>query len=189
MRVALVVLLALLLLPLAGCGGGTSGSGQELYGTYRSTEDTRDEAESRLRLAFSDIAQAAREEDRNGVRAAAGRGQSAAADIRRLLAREIAAAAGLAELEELTEDATRLKGGLERTRDGLALFERELVIALDDPLLADRANATLVSRLSRRAVRLTVEGEIAIRKADHALALALELTPRSDELFPTTSGR
>jgi hypothetical protein len=33
-----------------------------------------------------------------------------------------------------------------------------------------------------------VKGELAIRRADHALALALGLEPRLDEMFTTTTG-
>lgn len=173
-----------LLAPACGGGGGSS-QGEALYNSYRSAEDQRDQAESRLRQVFSDIGTAAGKEDRAGVIAAAKRGQTTASEIDDLLAAELEAARGLAEIDELSADGERLAAGLEQTRDSLALVVQELEIALEDPLLA--TNADKVNDLARRSLDLAVKGELAVRRADRALAIALGLEPRFDQL-ETTSG-
>jgi hypothetical protein len=179
--VGALLLLAFAALGLGGCGGdGDDEAAKKLYGVYRSTEDVRNEAESRLRTAFSDLAQAAGERDREGVLDAAEDGREAAVEIEGLLAKEIEAAEGLGEFARLEGDADRLKRGLERTRVGLELFDQQLRLAARDPFLDEPANAAEVSRLARRAARLSVDGEFAIRRADRALALALGIEPRFD---------
>ncbi len=67
----------------------------------------------------------------------------------------------------------------------------QLEIGALDPFLDDEANADEVSRLARRAADLSSEGEVGIRRADRAIALALGLEPRFDTLFgsPATTGR
>ena len=179
-------------LVLAACGGGDEGDSraEKLYHTYRSTEDRRDAAEKRLRDAFSDIAAAAERESRADVVAAAERGRSAAAEIDRLLAVEIGAAEGLEGFASLAESARRLRMGLDTTRRGLALFVRQLEIAVDDPLLAAAANAARVQDLAHDAVSLSTDGELLVRRADRAIALALGLEPRLDPVLdaPTTTG-
>jgi hypothetical protein len=181
----LVALLALLLVASACGGDGGSAQGEDLYNAYRSAEDQRDQAESTLRQAFSDIGAAAGKEDRAGVIAAAKRGQTAAAQIDDLLATELEAARGLAEIDELAADGKRLAAGLQQTRDSLALVLRELEIALEDPLLA--TNADKVNDLAKRSLDLAVQGELAVRRADRALAVALGLEPRFDQLETTTA--
>ena len=155
---------------------------RSLYKDYRAAEDQRDEAESRLRQAFATIAQTAAKGDRSGVLEAAKSGRTAAADIERLLAEELDAADGLAELERFAGDGDRLRRGLEKTRQSLRLFAEELEIANEDPFLASRANADEIGRLAREGTELAVEGELAIRKADRALALVLDLEPRIDRV-------
>jgi hypothetical protein len=60
----------------------------------------------------------------------------------------------------------------------------ELDIALHDPFLARRGSE--VRRLANQSATLAVEGELAIRRADHAIATALGVGPRADQLFTTT---
>ncbi|MEO8290300.1 MAG: hypothetical protein ABI649_04825 [Gaiellaceae bacterium] len=181
-----VVALTLAVL-VSACGGSESDShAKALYKTYRATEDRRDEAESRLREAFADISAAAQGEDRAGVIAAAKRGQAAIEDIDGFLSAELEAANGLREVTEVSQDAAKLAEGLERSRDSLALIAKELEIALDDPLLATRGKE--VNDLAKEATDLAVEGELLVRRADRAIALALGLEPRLDQMFTTTSG-
>jgi len=146
----------------------------------------RDEAENRLRQAFADISTAAHKEDSDAVLAAAERGQVAAAETDRLLSAELEAANGLAEIDLTATQAKRLADGLEASRQSLALVVKELEIAVDDPFLAERADE--VNDLAKRSADLAVEGELAIRRADRALALALGLEPRLDQMFTTTTG-
>jgi hypothetical protein len=181
---ALVLALIVLATLVSACGGGGSSQGEDLYNAYRTAEDQRNQAESRLRQAFSDISSAAQAEDRTAVLAAARRGQQAAADIDRLLAAELEAARGLAAIEKVSADAKRLTEGLQQSRDSLALVVKELQIALDDPFLAHRAKE--VDDLAKESTDLAVKGELAVRRADRAIALALGLEPRLDQMFTTT---
>lgn len=198
MRGAAAALFGVLAVSLAACGGsgsadragaGTAAS-KELYQAYRTTEDERTDAESRLRRAFSDIAGAAERRDRVSTLAAVERGRSAARDIDRLLERELEAARGLGAFEAVQEGAGRLEAGLDQTRRGLALFVRQLEIAALDPFLDSEENALQVNRLAREAANLSVEGEFAIRRADRAIALALGIEPRLDPLLdaPAATG-
>jgi len=158
-----------LALATAACGGSDHEShAQSLYRAYRAAEDMRDEAEGRLRQAFADISTAAHKEDSDAVLAAAERGQEAAA-----------------ETDLTAAQAKRLADGLEASRQSLALVVKELEIAVDDPFLAERADE--VNDLAKRSADLAVEGELAIRRADRALALALGLEPRLDQMFTTTT--
>jgi hypothetical protein len=175
-----------LALATAACGGSDHEShAQSLYRAYRAAEDMRDEAEGRLRQAFADISTAAHKEDSDAVLAAAERGQEAAAETDRLLSAELEAANGLAEIDLTAAQAKRLADGLEASRQSLALVVKELEIAVDDPILAERADE--VNDLAKRSADLAVEGELAIRRADRALALALGLEPRLDQMFTTTT--
>ena len=186
-RIRLAVLVALLAVAWAatGCSGdGGSSRGQDLYDAYRNAQDQRNAAEDRLRQAFADISTAAQREDRAGVVAAAKRGQQAAADIGRLLSAELEAAKGLEGVEGLAVDAKKLTGGLEQSRQSLALVSRELQIAVEDPLLAKRRGE--VGRLARKSTDLAVAGELAVRKADAAITAALGLEPRPG--LVTTTG-
>jgi hypothetical protein len=179
-------------LVVAACGGGDDGTRAEaLYHDYRAAEDTRDEAEGLLRRAFSDIALAAERRSRDGVAVAAEDGRAAAEEIRRLLGVEIEAARDLEGIERVEVQAGNLRRGLEWTRDGLGLLERQLEIALDDPFLELEANAREVNDLAVRAAGLSRRGELAVRRADRALAIALRLEPRPDILLDrpaTTTG-
>ncbi|HEX5467845.1 MAG TPA: hypothetical protein VFW80_02225 [Gaiellaceae bacterium] len=185
-RLLVALLAALLVAAASACGGGGGGSSQgvDFYNAYRTADDQRDQAESRLRQAFADIGAAAGKEDRAGVVAAAMRGQKAASEIDDLLAAELEAAHGLAGIDELDAEGRRLAAGLEQTRDSLALVVQELEIALEDPLLARKADE--VKDLAKRSTDLAVKGELAVRRADRALALALGLEPRFDQLQTTT---
>ena len=183
-RLFSVFLILVVLATLSACGGGGNTEGQDLYNAYRTAEDQRDQAESRLRQAFADISTAAQAEDRAAVLAAARRGQEAAADIDRLLATELEAARGLAVIEKVSADAKRLTEGLQQSRDSLALVMKELEIALDDPFLAHRAKE--VNDLAKESTDVAVKGELAVRRADRAITLALGLEPRLDQLFTTT---
>jgi hypothetical protein len=180
---------ALLLAALAGCGGGESA--EDLYGTYRSTEDERNQAEQVLRRSFSDIALAAERRDGEGVREAAERGREAAEEIEGLLEREIAAAQDLGDFSGLGGAAGRLERGLERSLEGVRLFLTQLEIADEDPFLENGENAAEVGGLAQEAARLSSEGELAVRRADRALAEALGIEPRPDILLDrpgTTTG-
>jgi hypothetical protein len=72
------------------------------------------------------------------------------------------------------------------SRNSLALVGEELQIALDDPFLETRKKE--VDDLAKEAADLAVKGELAIRRADRPLALALGLEPRLDQIFGTTTG-
>jgi len=136
---ALVVAIVAL---VSACGdGGGDPHAEHLYNAYRTAEDQRTEAESRLRQAFSDISLAASQEDRAGVLAAANRGRDAAAEIDRLFSAELEAANGLSRIETVAAEGKRLAKGIELTRHGLDLEAKELDIALKDPFLATRADA------------------------------------------------
>ena len=180
----LVAGVAVLAVLVPGCGGG-GGDSQAvgLYNAYRAAEDQRNDAESRLRQSFSDISAAAQAEDRQGVLAAARRGRQAAEDSDRLIAAELEAARGLGRIDEVSADGKRLAEGLGLSRQSLALTTQELDIALSDPFLAERADD--VQRLARRSTRLAVQGELEIRRADHAIAIALGLEPRPDRAATT----
>ena len=179
----------LLALALAACGGGDGGrdEARALYRDYRAAQDKRGDAEERLRQAFVDIADAAANEDRADVRAAAARGEEAAAEIDRLLALEVKAAAALASVDGLAEPARRLERGLTTSREGLALVVRELAIARRDPLLERRANEREIRRLARAASDVSQRGELARRKADIALAAALDVEPPVDPVLGSGS--
>jgi hypothetical protein len=180
---AFALLVAIVAL-VSACGdGGGDSHAEHLYNAYRTAEDQRTEAESRLRQAFSDISLAASQEDRAGVLAAANRGRDAAAEIDRLLSAELEAANGLSRIETVAADGKRLAQGIELTRHGLDLEAKELEIALEDPFLATRADE--VRKLARQSTNLAVRGELAIRRADRAIAIALGLEPRADQLATT----
>jgi hypothetical protein len=182
---------ALFLAALAGCGGGSGESAEDLYGVYRSTEDERNRAEQALRRSFSEIALAAEQRDAAGVREAAERGREAAEEIESLLEREIAAAQDLGGFSGLAAAARRLERGLDRSLEGVRLFLAQLEIADEDPFLENGGNAAEVGGLAQEAARLSSEGELAVRRADRALAEALGIQPRPDILLDrpaTTTG-
>jgi hypothetical protein len=182
--VALVALVALAAALVTACGGTDQDSqGRSLYHAYRAAEDSRTDTEEELRLVFADISRAAANEDRDAVLAAANRGKDAAAEIDRLLASELEAANGLAGIEPVGADAKRLAQGIELTRQGLDLEAEELDVALQDPFLATRADE--VKELARRSTSLAIRGELAVRRADRAIALALGIQPRPDRLATT----
>ena len=185
MQIRLLAALLALVALASACGGDSGNSqGKRYYDAYRAAEDQRDQAESRLRQAFTDISAAAQKEDKAGVIAAAQRGQDAAAQVDRLLVAELEAAHGLSGIPEVATDAKQLAFGLEQSRKSLGLISRELGIAIGDPLLAKRGAE--VNHLAGQSTDLAVKGELAIRKADRAIATALGLTPRADQLFTTT---
>lgn len=174
---------ALALATIAGCGGGSGDSAEDLYGVYRSTEDERNQAEQLLRRSFSEIALAAEKRDEAKVREAAEQGREAAEEIERLLGVEIDTAQDLEGFEGLAADARRLERGLEQTREGLRLFLAQLDIATKDPFLDATGNVDEVGRLAGEAARLSTEGELAIRRSDRALAEALGIKSRPDILL------
>lgn len=159
---------------------------RSLYNAYRTAEDSRTDAEEELRLAFHDIANAAQTQDRKAVLEAAQRGQDAVDQINDLFTAELEAAQGLEEINSVSAHAKQLADGLRLSRSSLALVGEELAIALDDPLLETRKNE--IDDLAKHSAHLAVKGELAIRRADHALALALGLEPRLDQMFTTTTG-
>lgn len=159
---------------------------RSLYNAYRTAEDSRTDAEEELRLAFHDIANAAQTQDRDAVLEAAQRGQDAVDQINDLFTAELEAAQGLEEINSVSAHAKQLVDGLRLSRSSLALVGEELAIALDDPLLETRKNE--IDDLAKESAHLAVKGELAIRRADHALALALGLEPRLDQMFTTTTG-
>ncbi len=180
---ALVVLACGLL--AAACGGTDhQAHARSLYNAYRTAEDTRTDAEEDLRLAFADISAAAQAQDREAVLEAAQRGQDAVEKINDLIAAELEAAQGLAEIDPVSAHAKQLSDGLQLSRSGLALVAEELAIALDDPFLETRKKE--VDDLAKESADLAAKGELAIRRADHALALALGLEPRLDQIITTT---
>jgi hypothetical protein len=182
-----LVLTGLLLVTACGGGDGADSRAKELYGTYRSTEDRRDAAEKRLRDAFSDIAAAAEQQSRADVLAAADRGRSAAQEIDELLAVELEAADDLSAFKAVAASAHRLRTGLATSRRGLALFVQQLEIALEDPFLDLAVNAGRVEDLARRAATLSTDGELLVRRADRATALALGIEPRVDAVLDATT--
>jgi hypothetical protein len=159
---------------------------RSLYNAYRTAEDSRTDAEEELRLAFRDIANAAQAQDRDAVLEAAQRGQDAVDQINDLITAELEAAQGLEEIDSVSAHAKQLSDGLRLSRSSLTLVGDELAIALDDPFLETRKNE--IDDLAKESADLAVKGERAIRLADHALALALGLEPRLDQMFTTTSG-
>jgi hypothetical protein len=182
---ALVVLAGGLL--AAACGSTDhEAHARSLYNAYRTAEDSRTDAEEELRLAFRDIANAAQAQDRDAVLEAAQRGQDAVDQINDLITAELEAAQGLEEIDSVSAHAKQLSDGLRLSRSSLALVGDELAIALDDPFLETRKNE--IDDLAKESTDLAVKGERAIRLADHALALALGLEPRLDQMFTTTSG-
>ena len=171
----------------AACGSTDhEAHAQSLYNAYRTAEDSRTDAEEELRLAFRDIANAAQAQDRNAVLEAAQRGQDAVDKINDLITAELEAAQGLSEIDSVSAHGKQLSEGLRLTRSGLALIAKELTIALDDPFLETRKKE--IDDLATESADLAVKGELAIRRADRALALALGLEPRLDQMFTTTSG-
>jgi hypothetical protein len=159
---------------------------QSLYNAYRTAEDSRTDAEEELRLAFRDIANAAQAQDPDAVLEAAQRGQDAVDQINDLFTAELEAAQGLEQIDSVSAHAKQLSDGLRLSRSSLALVGEELAIALDDPLLETRKNE--IDDLAKESTDLAVKGELAIRRADHTLALALGLEPRLDQMFTTTTG-
>ena len=179
------------LLAVAGCGGGDDAARDRArgqYEAYRAAEDQRTDVEHELRRAVSAIGAAASERDREGVIAAARRGEAAAAEIHRLLVRELDAAAELTAFGPTADEGRRLAGGLRITRRGLEAVESELAIARKDPFLDDERNVAEISRLARQVVILSREGEFAIRRADRAIALELGLDPRPDSMLDDGDG-
>jgi hypothetical protein len=171
----------------AACGSTDhEAHARSLYNAYRTAEDSRTDAEEELRLAFRDIANAAQAQDRDAVLEAAQRGQDAVDQINDLITAELEAARGLEEIDSVSAHAKQLSDGLRLSRSSLALVGDELAIALDDPFLETRKNE--IDDLAKESADLAVKGERAIRLADHALALALGLEPRLDQMFTTTSG-
>ena len=183
---AALALLACALLATACGSTDHEAHARSLYNAYRTAEDSRTDAEEELRLAFRDISEAAQAQDRDAVLAAAQRGQDAVEKINDLIAAELEAAQGLAEIDSVSAQAKQLSAGLDLSRSSLALVADELAIALDDPFLETRKNE--IDDLAKESTDLAVKGELAIRHADHALAVALGLKPRPDQMITTTTG-
>ena len=159
---------------------------RSLYDAYRTAEDSRTDAEEELRLAFRDISTAAQAQERDAVLEAAQRGQDAVEKINDLITAELEAAQGLADIDSVSAHAKQLSEGLQLSRSSLALVGKELEIALDDPFLDLRKKE--VDELAKESSDLAVKGELAIRRADRALELALGLEPRLDPMLTTTTG-
>jgi hypothetical protein len=185
---AVIALLSLAIgLAATACGESNHEShARSLYNAYRIAEDSRTDAEEELRQAFTNISEAAQSQDREAVLAAALRGQQAVEKIDGLLSAELEAADGLAEIDYVATHAKQLSDGLEQSRNSLALVGEELQIALDDPFLETRKKE--VDDLAKESAELAAKGELAVRRADRALALALGLEPRVDQIFGTTTG-
>jgi hypothetical protein len=185
-RLAVVLVAAL----ASGCGGDDADRDRARadYRAYRAAEDDRTALEHDLRRAISAIGAAASERDRAGVIAAATRGDAAAAEIYRLLARELDAATGLAAFEPTSGDGRRLAAGVRLTRRRLQAVENELAIAHEDPFLDDERNVAEIRRLARQVVILSRDGELAIRRADREIALELGLEPRPDSMLDKGDG-
>ena len=180
-RAAVSLALVVISLALPACAEDDRDSAAlEAYGVYRATEDDRNAAEERLRVAFSEIAVADEDRERAAARRAAADGMAAVDEIDRLLIAELESARALTGSERLAPHARRLVGGLEKTREGLTLIRRQLVIAGRDPFLERPGNAREVTSLAVRAADLSVEGELLVRRADRALARELGVEPRSD---------
>ncbi len=188
MRVRLAVVLVAAL--ASGCGddGGERDRARADYRAYRAAEDERTDAEHDLRRAVSAIGAAANQRDREGVIAAATRGEAAGDEIHRLLIRELDAAGGLAGFEPTADAGRRLAAGLRMTRRGLEAVEDELAIAHEDPFLDDERNVAEISRLARQVVILSRDGEFAIRRADREIAVELGLEPRPDAMLDDGDG-
>jgi hypothetical protein len=189
LKAAVFIALVALAIGLAASACGEAGHeshARSLYNAYRTAEDSRTDTEEELRQAFADISEAAQSQDREAVLAAAQRGQQAVEKIDDLLSAELEAAQGLAAIDSVAAHAKQLSDGLEQSRSSLALVGEELQIALDDPFLETRKKE--VDDLAKQATELAVKGELAIRRADRALALALGLEARPDQMFETTTG-
>lgn len=193
-RPALLALLVLMLLAsAAACGGGDSAPGEGSYNAYRQLDDARDAAESDLRQAITDINDAAVAEDREAVLAAANDGLDAVDAINDALEAELEAAREMGEVSILAGDAKDLETGLIDSQKSLRYFTQMLELALDDPFLEGPGNIAKVGRLAKQGADTAVKGELAVRKADRKLALALGLDPRVDQVLdnplgPTTTG-
>jgi hypothetical protein len=188
-KIAALAAIAILVCGLLATACGSTdheAHARSLYNAYRTAEDARTDAEEELRLAFRDISNAAQAQDRDAVLEAAQRGQDAVEQIDDLVAAELEAAQGLSEIDSVSAHGKQLSEGLRLTRSGLALIAKELTIALDDPLLETRKKE--IDDLATESADLAGKGELAIRRADRALALALGLKPRLDQMFTTTSG-
>lgn len=185
-----LALLALTVLAAASACGGESKPGTDAYNAYRQLEDARNDAESDLRQAFADVSERAAGQNREGVLEAARTGLDAVTAIDAALVAEIDAAKELQQVEALAADGRALEEGLIQSRQGLDLVRRELEIALADPFLEREENKTEIGRLTKQSTDLAVKGELAVRKADRKLALALGIDPRRDQALdnPTTTG-
>jgi uncharacterized membrane protein len=190
--IALVLVSLTVLAGATACGDDPPAPGVEAYNNYRELEDARNEAESHLRQSISDINEAAVAEDREAVSAAAEDGLDAVKAIDKALEAEIEAAQAMGEVAKIAGDANDLENGLMDSRESLDYFTRMLNVALDDPFLETEGNREKVGNLATEGTNLAVQGELAVRKADRAIALALGLEPRQDQVLdnplgPTTS--
>ncbi len=190
--IALVLVSFAVLAGATACGDDPPAPGVEAYNNYRELEDARNEAESQLRQSISDINEAAVAEDREAVRAAAEDGLDAVKAIDKALEAEIEAAQEMGEVAKIAGDANDLENGLMDSRKSLDYFTQMLNIALDDPFLEAEGNREKVGSLATEGTNLAVQGELAVRKADRAIAIALGLEPRQDQVLdnplgPTTS--
>ena len=177
---------AVLAVAASACGGGSAERARAHFGDYQVAQEERGRAEGALNQAFRELA---RGTDRASVVAAAERGRTTAARIRRLLDREIEAAAALAAYEPASEHAQALERALRRSGEGLRALEEQLAIAIRDPFLDQPANANRANRLSAKTVSLSVSAAFARRRAAHAVALALGVEPPVDVMFDfPTSG-
>ena len=178
---AAAVTVAVLAVAASACGGGGSAErARAHFGDYRVAQEERGRAEGALNQAFRELAQGT---ERASVVAAAERGRTTAARIRRLLDREIEAATAIAAYQPAREHAQALERALRRSGEGLRAVEEQLTIAIRDPFLDQPANANRVSRLSAKTVRLSVSGAVARRRTAHAVALALGVEPPVDVMF------
>jgi hypothetical protein len=171
---------AVLAVAASACGGSSAERPIGHFGDYRVAQEERGRAERALNQAFRELTQGT---DRVSVVAAAERGRTSVARIRRLLDREIEAATAIAAYEPAREHARALAKALRRSGEGLRPLEELLAIAIRDPFLDQPANANRVSRLSAETVRLSVSAAFARRRAAHAVALSLGVEPPVDVMF------
>ncbi len=148
--IALILVSLTVLVGATACGDEEPAPGVEAYNTYRELEDARNDAESQLRQAISDINDAAVAEDREAVLAAADDGLAAVKAIDKALEAEIEAARELGEISKIAGDAKDLENGLADTRESLTYFEQMLNIAMEDPFLEKDGNQEKVGNLARR---------------------------------------
>jgi hypothetical protein len=171
----------------SACGSsGHEEHARSLYNAYRAAEDSRTDAEEELRLAFADISSAAQKLDREGVLAAAKRGQDAVQKIDDLIAAELEAAAGLAEIESTAAHAKKLSEGLELSRQASPSSPRSSKSPSTIPSSTRGSRRSTTSRSSRPTSPSRASSQSGARSRARARP---RLEPRLDQALttPTTT--